>query len=226
MHCLSHVCVGSDQKHHFLLMTSHVSQTLHFIPPAPELALCMESIYGTDLDILSWDFSLSDVGYDHRLSLWAYRAGIHPTKPILVMMDTSESEKWGYFSKLQKIGLGAVFMDKVGLQLAKSALPDALVDDEARHNEVKGGQEQVGEMSISLLLPPPLRNFMCGGFSESAYPCNDNIRHWVCSPEESSICMDEKYDIKEVCRENKYQTSWNHGLKEHFLKGRLLGYFY
>ena len=115
-------------------------------------------------------------------------------------------------------------MDKVGLQLAKSALPDALVDDEARHNEVKGGQEQVGE--ISPLLPPPLRNFMCGGFSESAYPCNDNIRHWVCSPEESSICMDEKYDIKEVCRENKYQTSWNPGWKEHFLKGRLLGYFY
>ena len=41
----------------------------------PELTFCMESIYGSDIDILTWDFGLTDKGSSERILLWANRAG-------------------------------------------------------------------------------------------------------------------------------------------------------
>lgn len=37
---------------------------------APKLAMCMESIYGPDTDVLSWDFGLTDGKLLYRLHLW------------------------------------------------------------------------------------------------------------------------------------------------------------
>jgi hypothetical protein len=39
----------------------------------PELALCIESIYGFDIDILNYDFHETDKDADELYQLWANR---------------------------------------------------------------------------------------------------------------------------------------------------------
>ena len=41
----------------------------------PELAFCLESVYGSDIDILSWDFGIMDRNLDSKILLWGNRAG-------------------------------------------------------------------------------------------------------------------------------------------------------
>eukprot|EP00957_Ditylum_brightwellii_P062894 4772206-Ditylum_brightwellii.AAC.1 len=50
----------------------------------PELALCQES----------------ERFDQHRAMLWGERAGTHPTKPILFMMDSGYTERWKQFKQL------------------------------------------------------------------------------------------------------------------------------
>ena len=52
---------------------------------APESAVCIISIYGPEIDILSWDFGMTDGGRDdHLFNIWTQRAGVHPTRPIMI----------------------------------------------------------------------------------------------------------------------------------------------
>eukprot|EP00559_Dactyliosolen_fragilissimus_P009922 CAMPEP_0184858144 /NCGR_PEP_ID=MMETSP0580-20130426/3266_1 /TAXON_ID=1118495 /ORGANISM="Dactyliosolen fragilissimus" /LENGTH=667 /DNA_ID=CAMNT_0027354127 /DNA_START=63 /DNA_END=2066 /DNA_ORIENTATION=- len=49
----------------------------------PEVAMCMSSIFGNDIDALSWDYGMTDGRNDWLYSLWAQRAGSHPTFPSI-----------------------------------------------------------------------------------------------------------------------------------------------
>lgn len=50
---------------------------------APEVALCMESIFGPDVDIISWDYGMTDGRARPLYNLWMQRARLHPSRPIL-----------------------------------------------------------------------------------------------------------------------------------------------
>jgi len=62
-----------------------------------ELAMCTESLYGTNIDVLSWDFSRVDRLSDYRRNLWGNRAAVHLSRLILMVMDSSERDHWSYF---------------------------------------------------------------------------------------------------------------------------------
>ena len=52
---------------------------------APESALCISQLYGPDLDILSWDFGMTDGSRAADLyHIWSQKAGTHPTMPTLI----------------------------------------------------------------------------------------------------------------------------------------------
>lgn len=177
----------------------------------PEVALCLESIYGKELDILAWDFSStqsSDLGH-HSDDLWANRASMHPTKPILFLVDNSKDEisttgnstRWdAIFSPLEKKGIGTMMMDlsEWNTELTPE-VPLFDVED----------------------LPILLKDFRCGP--------NDLLEGGTeeYSKTSTNACVKAKFKTKEVCGENvHYQTNPNNpGWKSHHLKGSLISLF-
>ena len=59
--------------------------------------MCSEAIYGTDVDILGWDFCLTDGQAEYRLLRYGYRAAKHVNRPALIAVHvggrTFESRK-------------------------------------------------------------------------------------------------------------------------------------
>jgi len=187
---------------------------------APELALCMEAIYGNDLDILAWDFSMTEEVYTHwhgdegftnsedkedmsyKVSLWGHRAGIHPTKPILFMMDSSKkSNRWGKFSSLVERGMGSILMDSEGMSELMQILPITKTINPT--NE---------DIEYRESLPPLLQYLRCDdGSIEGSVPCNDPMNYMYCMDESKSVCWNHKYNTQEACSDARNQRPYNPG---------------
>eukprot|EP00970_Alexandrium_tamarense_P016673 scaffold7110_cov182-Alexandrium_tamarense.AAC.2 len=74
----------------------------------PELGLCMNEVFGDDIDVLVWDFASLQPSLEpiRRTVLWGNRAGMHPTHPILFSFDSFGNR----FLKLRELD-GAVKCD-------------------------------------------------------------------------------------------------------------------
>jgi len=182
-----------------------------WLSSGPELALCMESIYGSNIDILSWDFQLTDTPKKDHVPLWVNRAGIHPSNPVLFLMDSNSTERYqNHFEKVDIDGLSSVLLDHdFFLQIQKERLPD------------------VHDSSISQKsLPKAIQYHICAGGVEGLQSCEDVWRNYICEDyNHGSLCLQHKYDLQRECRTTRYQRSWTPGWKTHLFKGRLLGYF-
>jgi len=124
------------------------NRAIRSAPSGPILALCMKTIYGSNIDILNWDFSLTDNSLDYQTALWAARATIHPTRPLLMMLDTSEKSRW---KKMFEVDgkLGVAMLDTLGIRrFVSKQLPDST---RITHPEQ---------------LPPALQYFQCDGSIE------------------------------------------------------------
>jgi len=120
----------------------------------PELALCMESIYGPDVDILTWDFGMTDAGHDTHnfLKFWGYRAGAIPSNPIVFGIDTTI---WHMQSLLQ-LDLEGVISTGMNsdavTKMKKDKIPDSTTTDPDS-------------------LPPAIKYYMCKGHAETGELC-------------------------------------------------------
>ncbi|KAL7530154.1 hypothetical protein ACHAXR_003337 [Thalassiosira sp. AJA248-18] len=185
-----------------------------------ELALCMESIFGRDVDVLSWDFNLVPTKYETNywdpLSpsqgldplLFGERAGqVLPHLPFLFFIGLfSDSDTWERISKLETSGMGIDIMG--GEQLIE------LILTFPNYNNPEGRNG-----------PHAVNGFHCGGLVEGKEMCNEPSQLFWCTPKEGAECANVKYQAGESCGyTDRYQTSWNDGWKMHRLKGRLLGY--
>mmetsp|Transcript_4194 Transcript_4194/g.7004 ORF Transcript_4194/g.7004 Transcript_4194/m.7004 type:complete len:655 (-) Transcript_4194:39-2003(-) len=177
---------------------------------APELALCMESVYGTDLDVLNWDFSMQDgQTHSYKTELWAERATMHPSLPLLFFVDNSaaSSRLSMLQNKLESNGVGFVFVDKMAMDRVRSRVPPTVATSTA-------------------IVPEALQNWICpGGAVEGALPCDDAMRYFVCDQfETGQECLAAKYKTLTGC--DAGQKSNHPGWKEHQFKGMLLGHYF
>lgn len=179
---------------------------------APESALCMESLYGLDIEVLSWDFQLTDQDHTDRTYLWASRAGVHSSHPFQLFHDRKSSKRMKHFyAGFNSVGLGYTLMDHDFLyEVMAKRLPDAVIDKSINMKSV----------------PESVRYFNCNGNVEGSFQCDDALRNNICEDyDNGKVCMDFKYDHLDDCHSTRYQKSWTPGWKVHQLKGRLLGYF-
>ena len=191
----------------------------------PELSLCMESVYGPDVDALMWDFGLAEGvaprgaaagieggdGGAHRAALWGERAGSHPSRPVLFLADYGRGiddtgggalsgRRWAEFALLESKGLSAVLWDKSVLDSIRTRVPDSDV-----------------VTNPGVLLPPALRYYVCSGMAEGTVPCDDPMRNFVCDAEgengSKTICGENKWDTQSGCGLGgvRFQTSWHPG---------------
>ena len=175
----------------------------------PELALCNEAVYGKDVDVLNWDFTVTEARDAHRIMLWAARAATHPEKPVLFMQDSpTASGRWDLVSGLEDIGVAPYLMDADATALLQEILPD-LMDKTTSQDSI----------------PPPLRHFVCDGSFEGVGICADAPPHFTCGKPSGIECQNERYNIDPNCEDDRYNAMWNPGWRMHLLKGRLLGVF-
>jgi len=117
----------------------------------PEQAMCMESLFGSDLDILSWDYDITDNNDHWQAALWSARAASHPSQPTLVMVDTN-IKRWALVQGLENVGVGVIQASSI--EDAYKGVPD-----------YEKGENQKG-------LPKSLKKFICNGIPESG-KCTD-----------------------------------------------------
>ena len=181
-----------------------------------ELALCMESIFGRDVDVLSWDFSLSSPrefsdplssGQGMDPALFGERAGrVLEKLPFVfflrMLTDTGSMQR---IDKLQARGVGTGLLDEDALKDLILTFPDQ-------------NRKWVPKS------PPSVEKFHCSGKIEGKERCDDPSQLYWCNSENGAACVEAKFDAGKLCKNDQYQTSWNDGKKMHLLKGRLLGY--
>jgi hypothetical protein len=160
----------------------------------------MESLYGPDIDVLSWDFRIDDGDQTFRSALWAARSVAHPTFPLLFVFDSSGLERW---QKTVAQGQGIAFLDLTALVHVRLRFPDSL----ATANPAQ--------------LPAALQYYLCGESIEGNIACDDERQHFMCD-----MNGQHKFRAKQTCGDQRNnQTSWVPGWKEHLLRGRLLAFF-
>ncbi len=182
-----------------------------------ELAFCLESIVGKDVDILSWDFSLSDPedfsnpfspGQGIDPAFLGERAGrVMNSMPFLlflrILSDIGSLER---IRKLESRGVGTGTLDEDALRKLILTFPNQNLQWVPKS-------------------PPSIDKFNCGGIIEGKTRCDDPTMLYWCDAEKGEACVKARYDAGKSCNNDQYQTSWNDGRKMHLLKGSLLGYF-
>jgi len=120
---------------------------------APELTMCMNAIFGMDMDVLSWDYGMTDGRNPHFYHMWTERAASHPTNPILFTYGGRYAND--AYPNMEKTGRGGFHMN---INEARDLIPDT----------------ETVDLDQLYKYPPGVRYFKCNGHVESGSPCSEN----------------------------------------------------
>jgi hypothetical protein len=173
----------------------------------PEIALCAKEIFGKDIDLLLWDYGMTDGSENWKQELYHWRAAIlQETKPVHIVYDSgayesSCSDKYPIYSRadiirnMQNLGFASFMSDKRVIDKIMANIPDS------------AGFLSEAELQ-ALTGAPYVRNFRCGAKSmEQGYP----------------NCSEEKFSHS--CMSSANPASWHPGWKSHALKGYTMTLF-
>ena len=162
----------------------------------PEVALCAKEIFGQDVDVLVWDFGMTDGKDIWKQSLYHWRAGLmDKSKPINVAYHAggrNNGQRVKAIKEIEELGLAALISSENVMNAAVEGFPDTLglTTDEIDK------------------LPEFVRNFRCGNQYEAGDP----------------YCGSEKFNMT-LCPDRKFRTSWHPGWKWQAVMGYLAAYF-
>ena len=162
---------------------------------AMELALCSEEIFGLDVDVISWDYGMTDGNYAWKQLLYLRRAGMNPNRPITVSLHAggrASGSRVRVVDSLEKLGLAALIADQEIHHTVDDAIPDSF---------------GLTDLEISEM-PLFVKNFKCSGKIENGDP----------------YCGAQKFNST-ICGKRKFRTSWHPGWKAQALMGNLMALF-
>jgi hypothetical protein len=122
---------------------------------APEIAMCVKEVFGTDIDVLSWDTGMTDGNNYAGMQQYFIRAALN--RPALVALHVAgggKSQRRNLMKELENIGLTALLLDPSEESEMTNAIPDTLGLSE----------EEVAAM------PEFVRNLKCGKQIEKGDP--------------------------------------------------------
>jgi hypothetical protein len=162
---------------------------------APEIALCQESLFGIDADVISWDFGMTDGGTYWKKLLYSNRIGMHRNKPAAVDINIAGRQFNGRLDQLKRVeeqGVSALFMH-----------PDKWKDIE------KGIPDMFGMSNEDMAkIAPYSRDFKCKDTLEKGDP----------------TCGANKYNDA-LCADRKHKASWHPGWRVNAAYGSIMALF-
>ncbi|CAB9503658.1 expressed unknown protein [Seminavis robusta] len=170
-----------------------------------EVALCFNSLFGRDVDSISWDFGMTDGGDHYKIALYAYRAarlalvedsvsqpGNVRHRPSLIAIHQNENEHNIVLRNMQMNGMTVLGMDlRYEREKIYPGFPDMFGMNDAQIND----------------LPLYVKYFKCEEKVESGDPG----------------CGDDKFN-KTMCNNRHARTSWHPGWKYHALVGHMMAF--
>jgi hypothetical protein len=162
---------------------------------APELALCTKEIYGTDIDVLVWDFGMTDGKSFWKQAWYHYRANLLPYQNPIHIAYHAGAQNWKRYTiadTFEQMGMTSLVSNEDILTQAEGAIPDSFGLSDQQINA----------------LPDYVRNYKCGNEIEAGLP----------------YCKSNKFRLG-LCPERKFQTSWHPGWKWHALTGYLASFY-
>jgi hypothetical protein len=139
---------------------------------APEIAMCVKEVFGTDIDVLSWDTGMTDGRNYAGMSQYFLRAAILPNRPALVALHPGGHKgRSDVMKQLEEIGLTSLILDDREEKAMNKIIPDTAGKSE----------EEIAAM------PEFIRSFKCGKQIEKGDP--------GCGTEKfnSTICTSRKF---------------------------------
>mmetsp|Transcript_11553 Transcript_11553/g.27627 ORF Transcript_11553/g.27627 Transcript_11553/m.27627 type:complete len:746 (+) Transcript_11553:71-2308(+) len=162
---------------------------------AAEIAMCWEEIFGTDVDMFSWDYGMTDGNLPNKLFFYGYRGGLSTGHPAVVGIHLNGRSRRGRedsLKELEKYGMASFYSLEEEMGKQRDAIPDT---------------SGMSEADIAAL-PEFVRSFKCGGQIEKGDP----------------YCSKEKY-TDFACQRRSAKAGWHPGYKDHALIGHGMSLF-
>jgi hypothetical protein len=157
-----------------------------------------EAIYGTDADVISWDFAVTDGTAYWKALLFAARVGLHVNRPAFIAVTTTRTRD-KHFTRMVE-----------NLKLAEQrGVPTLLLQPEVVAELYNGIPDVYGltESEIETKYGPYAQYYKCNGAIERGSPC-----------------IDRKYN-NDICPNRTHQQHFHPGWRENAMKGNLLALF-
>jgi hypothetical protein len=125
---------------------------------APEVSLCHLPIFGNDIDMVSWDFGMTDGNNIGYMELYFRQASMSPSRPACLAMvigGGAEKQREGVLRHLEDSGVAAFYLADNLEKAIYGAFPDSFGLNETEYNA----------------LAPFVKNFKCEGLVEKSEPC-------------------------------------------------------
>eukprot|EP00545_Synedropsis_sp_CCMP1620_P006808 CAMPEP_0119023368 /NCGR_PEP_ID=MMETSP1176-20130426/29822_1 /TAXON_ID=265551 /ORGANISM="Synedropsis recta cf, Strain CCMP1620" /LENGTH=704 /DNA_ID=CAMNT_0006978441 /DNA_START=80 /DNA_END=2194 /DNA_ORIENTATION=+ len=162
---------------------------------APQLALCQEAVVGTDVDMISHDFGMTDGQAHWKSALFASRVGMHVNRPAHMSINVAGRHYKARTDALragaEDVGIATLHLVPEVEQMVDKGIPDCFGIPQAEID--KHG--------------PFAANFKCKGAIEKEEPCQE-----------------KKYNDK-ICSNRKFKASWHPGWRQHAKQGNMLALF-
>eukprot|EP00977_Amphora_coffeiformis_P003270 scaffold609_cov170-Amphora_coffeaeformis.AAC.24 len=164
-------------------------------PSGLEIASCAKEVFGTDVDLVSWDYGMCDGREYNRNELYARRVAMIPTMPAVVSLNPGrDGGRRGVMEHLTNLGMTALVMNDKELTDRFALLPNCA---------------EIDQDTIDAL-PKYVKYFQCGGGVENGEVCG--AHKWTDTGDDQ-------------CEKRKFRTSWHPGWKHHAFEGNVWALF-
>lgn len=148
----------------------------------PEIALCQEAVFGTDADVISWDYGMCDANWYFRKAMYNQRAGLNPNRPAVIDLNVGGTEfdtRIRSNKAVEERGLTTLYLDPVEFDAMETTIPDTfgLTEEQAQ------------------AMPIMVRHYKCQDAIEKGEP----------------TCDLQKYTNNDICPDRKGSASWHPG---------------
>ncbi|CAJ1962080.1 unnamed protein product [Cylindrotheca closterium] len=167
---------------------------------SPDISTCSQAVFGTDVDLLTWNYAMLDKTFASWLH-YMYRAAVSPGRPAFVSMDIMHLAG-RYGAPLEKLGLALFYLNGASVPTNKN-IPDSAPDG------IPLSEDLVNEQ------PPMVRGLKCDGRLEKPPMCSDDYK-WSCTAKM------RKARIKCTCPGVKMRSGWHMGFKMHALNAHYM----
>lgn len=149
------------------------NQGMSGAPSGPEIAICIDSIFGLSADVIVWDYALTEGKNYGLMEHFLRHIGIHPNRPVALtrLPGGGKSPQLEIVQNTTDAGLSPVKFNEDTLQRALDAVPDSFGKNDAELQE----------------MAPFVRDFKCNKRIERGEPYCDGHK-W-----NENVCPSRRY---------------------------------